>query len=76
MSIYDIITITKVKGLNPKGDKQKMMQAKIEANDIVKNLYTDNQKGIFNFDYVLQRDGSQWTANQKNALIDTVSCTL
>lgn len=48
------------------------MKANIEANRDIRKLYNWNKKGIFNFDYVLQRDGKQWTTNQKNALIDTI----
>lgn len=49
-----------------------MMEVKRMADKDFQKLYSWNKKGIFNFDYVLQRDGSQWTANQKNALIDTI----
>ena len=49
-----------------------MMEVKRIGDKDFQKLYSWNKKGIFNFDYVLQRDGSQWTANQKNALIDTI----
>ena len=48
------------------------MRAKNEAAITAEHLYEQVRDNEFNFDYVLQRDGGQWTANQKNKFIDTL----
>ena len=49
-----------------------IMRAKNEAAITAEHLYEQVRDNEFNFDYVLQRDGGQWTANQKNKFIDTL----
>lgn len=48
------------------------MEANVCSRCTLESLYKKYKKGIFNFMYVLQRDGGQWTINQKNMLIDSI----
>ena len=48
------------------------MEAHVLIRNSIEALHRKYYKGVLNYDYVLQRDSGQWTAAQKNALIDSI----